>query len=230
MRIHCFQHATLEGPDQIEAWARDRGHDTRMTCFERGDVLPDIHTIDWLVVMGGAMGVADEAQFPWLVAEKAFIRQAIATGKRVLGICLGAQLIAEVLGARVTRNREQELGWFPVTLTPQARDIPFWNEWPSECTVFHWHGETFEIPAGAIALLSSQACAHQAFAYGKRVVGLQFHLELSPSSIRKWLSDFDLQAWSGSSVQSPEKILAALAHAELTEKLCRRLLDYLCAV
>ncbi len=121
MRIHSLQHVPFEGLGSIEAWARDRGHSLTVTRFWAGDALPPPGALDWLIVMGGPMSVHDEAERSWLKAEKRFLRAALDAGKRVLGICLGAQLLAEAMGARIARARAKEIGWFPVTLTPEAR-------------------------------------------------------------------------------------------------------------
>ncbi len=130
------------------------------------------------------MNVYEEAEYPWLAAEKAFIAAAIGAGKPVLGICLGAQLIAAVLGGTVSKGPQPEIGWYPVELTPAGRELPLFAGFPDRFTALHWHGDTFSIPPGATHVASSAACANQAFAYdGGRVVGLQFHLEETRESL-----------------------------------------------
>mgnify|MGYP000849044073 CR=1 FL=1 len=183
MRIHALQHVPFEPPGSIEAWARHAGHALAITHLYRGDPLPAVEEPDLLVVLGGPMSVHDEARYPWLIDEKRFIERAIAAGRRVLGICLGAQLIAQVLGARVYANDEKEIGWFAVEATAAARTAAVFEGFPPRLLAFHWHGETFDIPAGAVHAARSAACAHQAFAFGDRVVGLQFHLETTPNPI-----------------------------------------------
>jgi len=139
-------------------------------------------TLDWLIVLGGPMSVSDEKKYPWLAAEKRFIEKAIGNAKRVIGICLGAQLIANVLGARVYRNRFKEIGWFPVTLSRHAGNSRLFSGLPDRFTAFHWHGDTFDLPDGADLLASSEGCTNQAFQYGSRVIGLQYHMETTPKS------------------------------------------------
>jgi GMP synthase-like glutamine amidotransferase len=130
------------------------------------------------------MNISEEERYPWLAAEKRLLVDAIAAGERVLGICLGAQLLADVLGGSVTRNPEVEIGWFPVEPTAEAGVLPGFEHLPSHFTALHWHGDTFSIPAGAVRLAGSAACANQGFAWGDgRVIGLQFHLEETPESL-----------------------------------------------
>ena len=184
MRIHCLQHVPFEGPAAIADWAAERGHALAISRLDRGDGLPSPDAFDRLVVMGGPMGVGDEAEHPWLPAEKAFLRRSVDAGRSVVGICLGAQLLAEVLGARVYRGPHKEIGWFPIGLTDRAAVSPVFAGLPRRLEVFHWHGDTFDLPPGAQRLASSAACLNQAFLHGERVLGLQFHLESTPESVR----------------------------------------------
>jgi GMP synthase (glutamine-hydrolysing) len=179
MKIHVLQHVRYEGPGSIQRWARGRAHGVGRTRQCDGEPLPAPADFDWLVIMGGPMNVHDEASYPWLVDEKRLIGAAIRAGKRVLGICLGAQLVAQVLGARVGRNPQKEIGWFPVHKVEAAGNSPLGLALPPEIVAFHWHSETFDLPAGAVHLARSEACPNQAFDWGGRVLGLQFHLEVS---------------------------------------------------
>jgi GMP synthase-like glutamine amidotransferase len=183
MHIHVLQHVPFEGPAAIADWARPRGHPLAVSHRCSGDPLPVPADFDRLVVMGGPMGVGDTDAYPWLEDELAFIADAIGAGKSVVGVCLGAQLIAAALGARVYRDAHKEIGWFPVRLTEPARALDLCDGLPAEQTVFHWHGDTFELPARAVHLAASDACANQAFLFDGRVLGLQFHLESTPSSV-----------------------------------------------
>lgn len=178
MHAHYFQHVAFEGLGAIEPWLLARGFAVTHTAFFNGGSPPAPDEIDFLIIMGGPMSVNDEAVHPWLVEEKAFLRAFLNTGKPVLGICLGAQLIASVLGARVYRNAEPEIGWFPVEGLPVADGFRF----PEHFNAFHWHGETFDLPNGTLPLARTPACENQAFRLGKRVIGLQFHLETTPES------------------------------------------------
>ncbi len=140
--------------------------------------------------------------------EKAFIADAISQGKLVLGICLGAQLIADVLGGPVSRNQFKEIGWLPVRLNAAASSSPLFHNLPVEFTAFHWHGDTFQIPQGALAVASSSGCSNQAFAYTNKVVGLQFHLESTPASVKKLIDNCSSELVPGPYIQTPEEMLA----------------------
>ncbi|MDF1822656.1 MAG: type 1 glutamine amidotransferase [Alcanivoracaceae bacterium] len=176
-----IQHVPFEGPGAIDTWLAANGYQRSICHLYRGDPLPNINGIDWLVIMGGPMGVADEQDVPFLVPEKAYLREALARRIPIVGICLGAQLLADVLGAPVSRNPDTEIGWFPVSPTSShAMAQPF----ADQPEVLHWHGDTFALPEGATALLASEACANQAFLYKDHVLGLQFHLEMTAGGVR----------------------------------------------
>lgn len=205
MNIVVLQHEPFEGPALIADWARDRGHIVSACHLHRGEALPDLSATDWIVAMGGAMSVNDEEALPWLVEEKALVRRAIEANKRVLGVCLGAQLIASSLGARVYPNGERDIGWWPLQVL-EAGHKYLQNGNP---TVLHWHGETFDLPAGAALLASTSACRHQAFAMGDRVVGLQFHLECTRQTVRDLVEACADELAPGQKwVQSREQVLA----------------------
>ncbi len=207
VKIHWFQHASSEGLGAIEGWLLSRGHVLSCTRFHAGEAPPaTAKGFDWLIVMGGAMNVYQYRDHPWLLPEKCLISKALAAGKRVLGICLGAQLIADTLDAKVYQNGEREIGWFPVRAVPDGVASPF--RFPAETKVFHWHGDTFSLPPGSTWLAKSAGCAHQAFAVGSRVLGLQFHLEMTPadmSSIAKSCAD---ELTAGRYVQTPDRMIA----------------------
>ena len=154
------------------------------------------------------MNIYEEKEYPWLAAEKKFIGTAIEKGKIVLGICLGAQLIAGVLGGRVVRNRYKEIGWFPVSLRREGLEsVPF-RGFPNDFPAFHWHGDTFSLPLGAAMLAESEACPAQAFSYnGDRVLALQFHLESSTDSIRALIQNCSDELVDGEYIQSADAIL-----------------------
>ena len=202
MRIHYFQHVPFEELGCIRQWATVNGHDLSVTRFYKDEAVTQLDEIDWLVVMGGPMNIYEEAEYPWLAREKQFIGEAIRAGKVVVGICLGAQLIADVLGAPVTKNAHKEIGWFPIELTPEARASALFDFLPSQLTAFHWHGDTFALPPGAVRVARSEACGNQAFLYDGRVLGLQFHLEFTPQSLGAILPDCAGELVPGKYIQS----------------------------
>jgi GMP synthase-like glutamine amidotransferase len=208
MRLHSCEHVPFEDLAKIAEWARHQGHLLSRTRFYENDGLPSSSEFDWLVVMGGPMNIYEEDRYPWLTREKAFIADAIAHGKLVLGVCLGAQLIADVLGGLVSPNPFKEIGWLPVSLTPAASNSPLFHNLPSEFMAFHWHGDTFQIPPNALAAASSLGCANQAFAHNDKVVGLQFHLESTASSIKKLIQHCGDELVPGPYIQTPEEMLA----------------------
>jgi GMP synthase-like glutamine amidotransferase len=207
MHAHYLQHVPFEGLGSIEPWLATAGYEITGTRLFESARLPAVNDVDLLVVMGGPMSVNDEDDFPWLVPEKQFIRDAIESGKPVLGVGLGAQLIASALGARVYPNSEKEIGWFPVRRVPSTGKTVF--RFPESADVFHWHGETFELPPEAILLASSAGCAHQAFQLGRAVIGLQFHLESTPDSVRDIVAHCRSDLQPARYVQMEPEILAA---------------------
>ncbi len=183
MKVHHIQHVPFEGLSSIESYMSQHAHEMSATHLYKGDTLPPIDEIDWLIVMGGPMGVNDSEQYPWLIEEQRFIKEAIESGKVVLGICLGAQLIASALGAEVKKNKYREIGWFKVKRACYVSKTFLNDIWPNNVKVFHWHGDTFDLPEGAKLIASSDACANQGFILDDRVVGLQFHLEITPNLV-----------------------------------------------
>jgi GMP synthase-like glutamine amidotransferase len=185
--IWVFRHVSFEQLGSIAPALESRGLAVRHFDMSDGAPVPErIGEASGLIFMGGPMSANDD--LPYLRAELALIQQAVKAGQPVLGVCLGSQLIAKALGARVYRNRVKEIGWYPVQWTPAAARDPLFAGLSAPETAFHWHGETFDLPPGAEWLASSEACAHQAFRVGVNVHGLQFHLEVTPEMIANWLS------------------------------------------
>jgi len=209
MHAHYLQHVPFEGLGSIAPWLEAAGAVVTRTRLFAADPLPEAAALDLLVVMGGPMSVNDEAALPWLVDEKRFIRAALEGGIPILGVCLGAQLMAAAMGARVYPNGEKEIGWFPVTAVPTTdpRAVRF----PPSLEVFHWHGETFELPPRAVHLARSRGCEHQAFQLGPSAIGLQCHLEATPASAREIASHCRGELVPARFVQSEAEILAAPA-------------------
>lgn len=225
MRIHYLQHVPFEKLEQIEHWATQQNHTiTGTRLFESAD-FPAVADFDMLVVLGGPMGTYDEDKFPWLQAEKRFIKMVIEAQKQVLGICLGAQLIADVLGAKVYKNEHKEIGWFPVMLTDEGKTSLLFSGIPEKFHAFHWHGDTFELPAGARHIAYSEGCQHQAFTYGEHVVGLQFHFESSSNSIEKLIAHCKEDLQAGIYVQTPEEMLAQKKYLGEANQLLYTLLE-----
>ncbi len=208
MRLHYIQHVEFEGLANIQPWAEENGWKISATHLYRGEKLPAPDDLDWLIVMGGPMNVYEEREYPWLASEKIFIRSAIEKNKIVLGICLGAQLIACVSGAKVFPNKYKEIGWFPVDLLQGAADSPPFRHFPNTFMAFHWHGDTFDLPPEATMLASSEACSAQAFSLNRgRVVGLQFHLESSQESVQGLIQNCSDELVEGEYIQRPDDIL-----------------------
>jgi GMP synthase-like glutamine amidotransferase len=223
VNVHVFQHVSFEGLGSIARWAAGRDARLTWTRFHEDPHVPRLEDVDLLVAMGGPMSANDEAEYAWLAGEKACIGEAIARRIPTLGICLGAQLIASALGAPVYRQQEKEIGWLPVVA---AADAP--AEWPRELTVFHWHGETFDLPARAVRLASTTACLNQAFSADGIALGLQFHLEATPESVALMVDHCRDELVGGRYIQTEAEILGIAPSAfGAANALLDRLLDHL---
>lgn len=224
MRAHFLHHVPFESPGHLELLLQKAGGSISTTALFDSPHLPNLSDFDLLIILGGPMSVNDEDMFPWLIMEKDFIRTCIQHHKPVLGICLGAQLIAAALGASVYKNIHKEIGWFPIqSLTPPHEGTFLF---PDTMTAFHWHGETFDIPEGAVALASSAATSNQAFQYGTTTIALQFHLEATPETINALVANCAHELSPADFVQSKEAILAHsptafnTIHAVLEDIIC----------
>lgn len=226
MKIHYLQHVPFEGHAYLETFARNIGAEFSGTMLCNGQPLPGRLDFDLLAVMGGPMGVDDEKKFSWLIQEKLFIEKAIRAGKKIIGICLGAQMIAEIMGATVYKNRCREIGWFPVKRSDDGAASRVGRILPDIFFAFHWHGDTFEIPEGAVHVAESIACKNQGFIYDERVVGLQFHLESTAESIRALYDNCRGELDGTDFVQKPDEILRT-DHIHGCNKLFNILLDSL---
>ncbi len=205
-QVQVLQHVPFEGPGSIADWLAAQRADVGLTRLFADDPMPRADGIGALIALGGPMSVNDEDALHWLRPEKQLVRDAVARGIPVLGVCLGAQLIASALGASVYRGAASEIGWFPVQGVPDA--APGF-QFPPESLVFHWHGETFDLPAGAVRLAGSPACQNQAFRVGRNVVALQFHLETTPANVAALVEHCRGDLVPGPYVQSEDDLIAA---------------------
>ncbi len=191
MNVLIIKNIAAEGPGTIEDHLRSQGLSFTVIDLQRGDLLPEPGSFTHLVIMGGPMAVYEMQLHPQLKNEALLIERAVKDGKSVLGICLGAQMIAHVLGARVYAGGQQEIGWYEVELTDAAMLDPAMAHlaMPGRQAgeVFQWHGDTFDLPAGAVRLASSSLYPNQAFKFSDRVYALQFHIEVTPSIVHGWL-------------------------------------------
>ena len=223
-RLHVIQHVSFEDLAYLGRWASENNFSVTTTQTFSGGSFPESSEFDWLVILGGPMNIYEEKQYPWLRAEKRLIERAIREQKTVLGICLGAQLMADVLGGPVTKNADKEIGWFPVSLTREARALPCFSGWPDEFMAFHWHGDTFAIPKGAVRIAESKGCANQAFQFGDRAIGLQFHVESLPESIERLINHCGSEMVAGPYIQRPDDIQSRHGLVKETNRLMEQLL------
>lgn len=208
MTLMCFQHSPLEGPSLIKDWAQSRGHDLRIHPWHANGSAPYRGGWDALVVLGGPMAVYERDRYSWIKEEQRLIRQTLDQGKQVLGICLGAQLLADVLGGRVYPQGHHEIGWFPLFHQKHALDEFLLHDLIEEQPMaLHWHGDCFDLPPGCHHLASSEACPNQAFVYERQALGLQFHWEFSRQTLQDMLDNEGLLMPQGPYVQSPARIL-----------------------
>ena len=227
MRIHHLQHVPFEGLGSIEPVLKEKGHQLTATHLYDKQPLPMAEDIDWLIVMGGPMGIYDEQAYPWLKTEKQFIADVVAAGKILLGICLGAQLIADVLGAKVYRNKHKEIGWFNIRRSPEAEGTILQQALPAQAEVFHWHGDTFDIPEGAQPLAESDACPNQGFILDDRVVAFQFHLETTLISAQALIDNGRDELDGSQYVQTESEMLSCPQRFSNINRIMRSVLETL---
>jgi GMP synthase-like glutamine amidotransferase len=226
MKLHFLQHVPFEDLGIISVWARENNIPVSRTAFHLDEKLPPINSFDLLVIMGGPMGVYDEDIYGWLRHEKEFINESIHKKKLMLGICLGAQLIAGVLGAKVYKNSHKEIGWFPVKKGNRYGAVEEYI-FPDNYTAFHWHGDTFDIPEGTIPIGESDACKNQGFIYEERVMALQFHLETTQEGIENLIKNCGDELIPGPYIQQAAKIRQGNKNIPESNRLMYSVLDYL---
>jgi GMP synthase-like glutamine amidotransferase len=225
MNLHVFQHVNFEGSGRIAAWALDRAHRLTTTHFYRDKLPPDMANVDGLIIMGGPMNVHETEKYPWLQMEKKIIKQFLATEKPILGICLGAQLLADALGSKVFPHTIREIGWWPVNFTADARQR--FSILPASISVLHWHGDTYELPYGACRFAQSEGCAEQGFRLGQHVLALQFHIETGLDECLRMVehAGADL-AERGPAIQTAEAIVEeSRRHSPEAAKILYSILD-----
>ncbi len=211
MEITCLQHVAFEGPARLESWLNGKGIALRRVLVSEQD-LPDPSDCAAVIVMGGPMNIYQHRDHPWLVGEKRFLRDCLDRSIPLLGICLGAQLLADALGARVFQNAQREIGWFPVEATAEIT-----QRFPSlagKPMVLHWHGDTFDLPRGATRVAASEACAEQGFYLPGSCLGLQFHAEATPESVRDLLAHCSDELSAAPYVQNAAEIEAGATRAQ----------------
>lgn len=204
LNVLAIQHVPFEKLGHLNDWIEANEYNLNVLESWKAKSFPDLSTFDLLIVLGGPMGAYEEDKYPWLKQEKKFVKEVISANKKVIGICLGSQIIAEVLGGKVYKSKYKEIGWFPINKVENEEKV-FLNL-PNSFTVFHWHGDTFDLPSDVKLLASSEAIKNQAFIYEDRVLGLQFHLEMDEYDI-KLLIENTTESYQGKYVQPPEMIL-----------------------
>lgn len=207
MRIHYIIHAPFEKLGVIEDWIEKNNHIASGTHTYRGEPLPDVSQFDMLLIMGGPQSAVMIDDYPYLQHEVNLIKQAIQTKKVVLGICLGAQILGIALGAKATPSPNKEIGIYPIQMTKEAEKDPIFKHFTKQFDVVHWHSDMAGLPEGSILLASSDGCPRQAFRYGDRVYGLQFHLELTPTLMKEMIKHCHDDLIPGLYVQSADELL-----------------------
>jgi GMP synthase-like glutamine amidotransferase len=190
MNVLIIKHIDIEGPGLIEYCLRHEKIPYQILTLNLSVCLPKLDDLTHVVILGGPMNVYEEERYPFLREEDLFIKEAIQRGKSILGICLGAQLIAKALGAKVLKAPVKEIGWYDVSLTRIGSIDHLFSQLPKTFSVFQWHEDTFDIPHGSICIATSSLIPYQAFRYGENAYGLQFHLEVTQEMIREWMETY----------------------------------------
>lgn len=190
-RVLILKNTLSEGPGSIADFLRRQAISSCVVELHAGEELPELSSFSHLVVLGGPMAVYEMDRYPYLVKEATFLDRALKAGKHMLGVCLGAQMLAHVLGGRVYPGGRKEIGWYAVALTEEGMKDAVLSTLSADgkqyARVFQWHGDTFDLPEGAVRLASSELYSNQAFRYDKAVYALQFHIEVTPMIVREWL-------------------------------------------
>lgn len=228
MKIHYLQHVPFEGLGFIGTWLNENNHEMSSTRFYETDYhFPESGEIDALIIMGGPMGVYDEHLYSWLYEEKQFIKDCIQADKKILGICLGSQLLSVCLGADVHPAENKEIGWFKVSPTEECKKIGWlYDLFKDEPVVFHWHGDQFEIPLdGSFSFLESNANRNQAFYHNENMIGLQFHVEVTPETTAFMLKNGKNELMKSSYTQTETEIQKGLVHVRNCNRIMEAILE-----
>jgi GMP synthase-like glutamine amidotransferase len=226
VRVTWLQPVEHENLGGMDAWFNERGHKTTQVCLYRGEALPLEGSFDLLIVLGGGMFPTDEHHYPWLRQGLELMRSAALSGRYVLGICLGAQLLARAFGGEITQNDEAEIGWHPVQLTTHGSRHPVMRGVPPEFVAFHWHQDVASVPPGAALLAESAACRNQAFSIGCRALGVQFHPEITERKATGF-AQAAKRMTRGPYIQSAEIISSGVDHFAHQSSILDRLLENL---
>ncbi|TDT71871.1 GMP synthase-like glutamine amidotransferase [Hypnocyclicus thermotrophus] len=222
MNIFCIKHVSFEDPGIIENWAIKNNYTFKYIKMYENYKLPNINDIDILVILGGPMNIYEEKQYPFLKEEKTFIKQVINANKKIIGICLGAQLIADLLGSKVVKNKEKEIGWFNVK---KVSNHKFLYNVPTEFKTMHWHGDKFLIPDKAEKIFESEACDNQGFIFNN-IIALQFHLEMKKENIISIIDNSNDELTENKNyIQSKNQILNQLENIEINNKIMQTILE-----
>ncbi len=225
MHIHYFQHDHFEDLGFIADWATEHNFTTSVTRFDIKQEFPSHDEYDWLVVLGGKMGVYESDQYDWITPEIEFIRAAIQKGKIVIGICLGSQMVANALGAKVYKNTEPEMGFFPITFNSDARKDSIFKHFPAELNSMHMHFDIFDLPTGAICMASSEVTPCQAFRYGENVFALQFHFEVTEANAANFIQEITPEIVMGRLVQQPPEMLQNIGFCKFNNQVFAKMLN-----
>jgi len=228
MRVHYLQHIHFEDLGSMAVYFKAKNAQITNTQVYQNTEFPSLDDFDVLIIMGGPMGVYQEDEHPWLVAEKQFIRSAIDAKKVVMGFCLGAQLIAEVCGGEVTQNKQKEIGWFMISPVKHDNKTILDDIFSESLLAYHWHGDTFSLPPKAQHLTRSSACENQAFVIDDHVFGFQFHLEMTPKGTRdlvKHCADELPILEQSKFVQTPEQLIGTMEQFIEINETMHKILD-----
>jgi GMP synthase (glutamine-hydrolysing) len=223
-------HVSFEGPGVMTDWIKKKGHRLEYTRFYEGESLPEASEVDLLIIMGGPMNVFDFHIHSWMQEEIEWVGNFIQSGKPVLAVCLGAQIVAAALGEEVYPGPEKEIGWHTLQFLPSLGEFRIFKDLPASRKVFHWHGDTFNIPTGAARIARSQLFPNQGFIYDKRVVALQFHLEVTPDAVKGMVENCGNELVEGAYIQSAREILSETGYFESNQQVLFHILDYLSAL